>query len=227
MEGWLPAWRTVAALACAGALAACAGADRPPAASAGDCVTVGVSQTAMHTDFYLPARAFEPGSPIRRLYPDARWFSIGWGDAQAYQHGTTVPTAIAAGLWPTPSVLHVTALDRDPRQAMNSEYADLGLSEEGMAALVARLDASFETDADGNPQPTMEGKIAGRSVFAASEERYHAFNTCNVWSARRLREAGASIAIPDLMLLPGWLRGQVRGAGSCEDLRAEVSPAAP
>jgi hypothetical protein len=73
----------------------------------------------------------------------------------------------------------------------------------------------------------MEGKIAGRSVFAASEERYHAFNTCNVWSARRLREAGASIAIPDLMLLPGWLRGQVRGAGSCEDLRAEVSPAAP
>jgi hypothetical protein len=35
--------------------------------------------------------------------------------------------------------------------------------------------------------------LYGGGRFYRSRERYHAFNTCNVWVARALREAGCPI----------------------------------
>lgn len=219
MKGFVPdlprLFAALAAVLAAGMLlTACAGADRAPAASAGDCALAAISTTGWHANLYLPADAFEPGAAPRRLYPDARWFVIGWGDARAYQEGVDPVTAITAIAWPGPSVMQVIALDRDPRAAFMGAYQDIALSDAGLRHLAARLDAAFQTDADGAPIITSEGQISGASVFAASHHSYHGLNTCNVWTARKLRAAGAPILAPAVQLTPQSLGATLRGRGA-------------
>ncbi|MGW8227829.1 MAG: DUF2459 domain-containing protein, partial [Gammaproteobacteria bacterium] len=47
-------------------------------------------------------------------------------------------------------------------------------------------------DAAGHSQP-LGPSLYGGGRFYLSRETYHAFNTCNVWTARALRAAGCPI----------------------------------
>jgi uncharacterized protein (TIGR02117 family) len=182
------------------ALTACTRPAPVAAASANDCHLIAVSSNGWHAGIYLPAEAFAPGGPLRTAFPQARWFAIGWGDRSAYVRGTNPANGLAAIAWPTPSVLHVAALQRDPRTAYLSEYRDAALSAQGLERLVMALEAELVPDRDGAPQRVADGLDARGSAFFAARSSYHAFQTCNVWTAARLREAG---------LYTGWTGGHL------------------
>lgn len=187
------------------ALAACTRPEPVVAAGAHDCQLIAVSSNGWHANIYLPADAFPAGGAMRSTFPEARWLSIGWGDAEAYVTGVNLANSFTAIVWPTPTVLHVAALQRDPREAYLSEYRDVVLSGDGLARLVAALEAELALDAAGAPQIVADGLDPRGSAFLAARSRYHAFNTCNVWTAARLREAGLDVGWTGGHLLPASL----------------------
>jgi len=100
---------------------------------------------------------------------------------------------LKAGLLPTASVLHVVGFrgpvtDYFPR----SEVIRIDLSEAGFQRLCRYLENSYARDETGLSQP-LGPSLYGDGQFYLSRETYHAFNTCNAWTARALREAGCPI----------------------------------
>lgn len=190
-------------------LAACTSAPRPPGPSAGDCRVIGVSSNGWHAGVYLPAELFDEAGPLRRAFPAAHHFAIGWGDAAAYPGPLGPINGTAAILWPTPSVLHIAALPRDPRTAYRQTYRNVALSEAGLAALIARLEAEFALSETGDLVFTEPGLDPRGSAFFKARSRYHAFNTCNVWLAARLGEAGVPAGWSGGHLLPSSLMRQL------------------
>ncbi|MCH8521208.1 DUF2459 domain-containing protein [Glycocaulis sp.] len=186
-------------------LAACTRPEPVAAASEGDCHLIAVSSTGWHANLYLPAGAFPEDGAMRTAFPGARWFSVGWGDEAAYVTGVNPLNSIAAIAWPTPSVVHVAALSRDPREAYVSEYRDVALSGEGLTTLIRALEAELVLDEAGAPVFVAEGLDPRGSAFFTGHSRYHAFQTCNVWTAVRLREAGLDVGWTGGHLLPSSL----------------------
>lgn len=85
--------------------------------------------------------------------------------------------------------------------------ATLEISREGARRLVAAISASHERDEQG--QPIAFGpSLYGEGRFYASVERFHLFATCNVWVARRLRDAGVAVR-PALAITTGMLFSQL------------------
>jgi len=181
------------------ALAGCAGADRPPAPSAEACVLAAVSSNGWHAGFYLPADAFPEHGPLRDAFPEAAWFAIGWGDARAYPR-LGVYEAVSSVAWPTPSVLHVAAMNRDPRGAYRQDYRNIALSDDQAGRLAVEIEAELALNAQGRVETAGPGLDPRGSVFLKGRSRYHALNTCNVWLARRLEASGVET---------GWTGGHV------------------
>lgn len=178
------ALRTVAAGLAATAmltLAACAG--RPVAPPEGECTLIAVTSTGWHAGLYLPAGAFAPDSPVRRAFPRARHVWVGWGEARAYPGPLTLAKAVRAIAWPTPSVVHVSAHERDPRTVFGQAHVDVAVS----ARTLDRLAAQIEAEIAGGP---VAPGLTGESAFFPARSSYHALKTCNVWLAQALEEAG-------------------------------------
>ena len=97
-----------------------------------------------------------PASPVRRLFPDARAYAIGWGDGEAFPGTLTPGKAVRALAWPTSSVLHVHARSRAPGQGAGrgvgrGEGVTVALARAGLAHLAARIEADVgevEVDED-------------------------------------------------------------------------------
>lgn len=100
---------------------------------------------------------------------------------------------IKAGLLPTASVLHVVGFSGSVTQYFpHSEVVRIELSETGFQQLCSYLENTYALDEAGRSQP-LGPSLYGSGRFYLSRENYHAFNTCNVWTARGLREAGLHI----------------------------------
>lgn len=215
------------------ALAACTRPEPVAAASENDCHLIAVSSTGWHANLYLPADAFPQDGAMRTAFPDARWFSVGWGDEAAYVTGVTPLNSFAAIAWPTRSVVHVAGLSRDPREAYMSEYRDVALSGEGLTTLIGALEAELVLDEAGAPVFVAEGLDPRGSAFFTGHSRYHAFETCNVWTAARLREAGLDTGWTGGHLLPASLLNRLgrtapsRCPPSGEETRQRASRAGP
>jgi hypothetical protein len=180
-------------------LAGCAGSGPPPGPRAEACVLAAVSSNDWHAGFYLPADVFPEAGPLRAAFPDAAWFAIGWGDARAYPR-LGFGEAVSSIAWPTPSVLHVAAMTRDPRGAYRQDYRDTALSTDQAAVLAAAIEAELALSAQGGVDVAGPGLDPRGSVFLKARSHYHALNTCSVWIARRLEEAGVET---------GWTGGHV------------------
>lgn len=128
-------------------------------------------------------------------FPRMTYLEVGWGDRRYYMHPDSgAGTASRAAVFGGPGVLHVVGLPNAPRvEFPRSEVVALPVSREGFDRLCAYFAASFERDAAGGPVLLGDG-LYGVSRFYASSERFHLLNTCNVWTARALREAGLPIA---------------------------------
>jgi len=184
------------------------------APSVSDCVELHLYSNGFHSDIGAPAALFPEDHPLRRLYPDAREFLIGWGDLRFYKADIfSWGLAIDAVIPPSPSVLHI---------AYNAPYAAaylgpnddtaVAVSRAGAERFVAYVDRALVRDESGAAMVTSPGKVIGRSSFLRSRGSFHLFNVCNQWMARALRAAGVDVNARAAWMAGGLLR-QVRRVG--------------
>jgi len=200
------------------AVALRAGATTPTAAAAdaeADAVTIHVVAHGWHSALIVPAAIVAPQQwPARAEFPDAEYFEVGWGDREYYQAAyAELLTAIPGLLWPDPGVLQVVAFRGPPnRKFPGAPIATLRISREGAQRMVAAIAASHERDARG--QAIAFGpSLYGEGRFYASVERFSLFVNCNVWVARRLRDAGVRV-YPGLAPTVGMLFTQLAWVSS-------------
>ena len=132
--------------------------------------------------------------PQHNDFPHAQYLEIGWGDRDYYMTPSSdLGITLKAGLIPTESVLHIVGFSGPvTRYFPHSEVIRIELSEAGFQRLCSYLENSYALDEAGRSQP-LGPALYGTGQFFLSRESYHAFNTCNVWTARALREAGCPI----------------------------------
>jgi uncharacterized protein (TIGR02117 family) len=155
---------------------------------------------------YLVSHGWHAGIVVRRadiptaIWPEqsefsgAEYLEVGWGDKEYYM--TPEPhlgLMLKAGLLPTASVLHIVGFSGAvTRYFPHSEVIRLELSEAGFEQLCSYLANSYSRDVAGHSQ-ALGPSLYGDGRFYLSRESYHAFNTCNVWTARGLRAAGCPV----------------------------------
>lgn len=183
-------------------------------ASAGDCVELHLYSNGFHSDIGAPASIFPEDHALRRLYPEARSFLIGWGEERFYQSpGTDLMLGLDAIIPPSPTVFHI-AYNAAPSSVYLAPTDDtaIAVSAEGAARFVAMVDKYLVLDAAGAAVPVAPGKVVGRSTFLRSRGSFHLFNVCNHWMAKALRAAGVNVNTR-----ASWLAGplveQVRAQG--------------
>lgn len=162
---------------------------------------------AAQKTIYLVSHGWHAGIVLQRVdianiiwpdvdaFPDTRYLEIGWGDLDFYQ--TPDPhfgIYLKAVLLPSASVLHVVGFNNAVSVNFpHSEIIRIELSAAGFEHLTRTLAASFVRDVDANSTSIGPG-LYGNSRFYPSNESYHIFNTCNVWTARALRDAGMPVS---------------------------------
>jgi uncharacterized protein (TIGR02117 family) len=210
------------------ALSGCMRIGPPPdetAPRAADRVIQVVSH-GWHTGLVV-ARADIPDGlwPERADFPAAEYLEVGWGDRDFYMTpDNSLWLALKAALWSNASVLHVAGF-HGPVDAYfpAAEIVELRLTAEALERLVRYIDESFARAGKRRAQPLGPG-LYGDSRFYPSRERFHLFNTCNVWTARGLAAAGLPVH-PQLALTASALLGQVRQLGRC--VRCDARPDPP
>jgi uncharacterized protein (TIGR02117 family) len=195
-------------------LAACASAPGAPP-TPGDCMTIRLWSNGWHANLALPAEAFEEGHPLRSLFPDSRYFLIGWGERDFYM-------ATKAGFWkglkaiipPSPSVVQVIAADAPVEETLwpGRDLVEFAISRSGVKRMAEGIANSLAYDAEGEPIILGEGRVAGASYFLAAKGNFYLFNMCNHWTARRLREAGVRVRGIVSFTAPGLMRAVRRKA---------------
>lgn len=124
-------------------------------------------------------------------FSTGRMLEIGWGDERYYRSPKpTVAQALRAVLWPTSAVLHVEAVPEDPRKTFPwSETLELSVPRDGYSRLLQFVAAAFDRSAGGRAQRLGLG-LHGHSYFYSAKGRFHAFATCNTWTAGGIAQSG-------------------------------------
>lgn len=155
-----------------------------------------VSHGGWHTGIVIAAQ--DLGAELaflKRYFDDAGWYEIGWGDKQFYQaEKVTAGIALRAGLVPTDTVLHVTALPERPDSYFSgNRVIELHLDAAGHERMTAAIAKFFVLDDNGSPLPSGKG-LYGQSLFFDATGRFHLFNTCNTWTASMVQQAGLPVS---------------------------------
>ena len=206
----LLAWLTASLAAIAG----CAGTQVD--GSAAGSATAGTHRifvlgTGYHSGLVVNARDVpEAAWPARRDFPEADYLEIGWGEREYYRRvDPGMSLALRALFTPNTSTLRAMPVMGSPAYVFrNDALIELELSSEGFDRLVAFVRAMVELDADGRaiaiPSDHQDG-----SRYYASPNTFHAFENCNVWTARALEAAGLPVR-PETAFTVDLLLRQVR-----------------
>lgn len=191
-------------------------------------MTVYVVSHGWHSGIVVPAALAQAHDwPARREFPHAQYFEVGWGDRAYYQ--AVDPgwgMGLRALLWPSPGALHIVALQVPPRVDLpGAPVLALRVSHDGAQRLAASIAASHERGADG-AAVAFGPALYGQGRFYASVERFHLFATCNVWVARRLRDAGLELS-PAFALTTAMLFGQLARQVPAPSAAAVTFPVLP
>ena len=132
--------------------------------------------------------------PQHNEFPGAEYLEVGWGDKDYYMTPDAgLGITLKAGLLPTSSVLHVVGFNASVTQYFpHSEIIRVDLSVAGLERLCRYIENSYARDESTSSQ-SLGPSLYGEGLFYLSRESYHAFNTCNAWTARALREAGCPL----------------------------------
>jgi uncharacterized protein (TIGR02117 family) len=176
-----------------------------------------------HAGIVVKRADIPPGTwPQHNEFPEAEYLEVGWGDKDYYM--TPEPhlgITLKAGLLPTASVLHIVGFSGSvTRYFPHSEVIRIELSEAGFQRVCSYLENSYARDESGLSQP-LGPSLYGDGRFYLSRETYHAFNTCNVWTARALRGAGCPIT-PAANLTVETLMASVAEFGTVIQTRPSV-----
>jgi len=176
---------------------ACAAGTEPPRPSAGDCVEIGVESNGFHTSLIVPGEALGPDHPLRRLFPEANWLVVGWGDEDFFREpgGGTFEQGCRAVLPGGSTVVHAIGLDIAPEEYFVSvDTSRTVVTRAGAAQLARFLAQEIVQGPDGDAVVVGPGQHAGRSYFLRGrKETFSLFNNCNHWTARGLRAAGVRV----------------------------------
>jgi len=190
-------------------LGGCTAAPRKAIASS-DAAKFYVMGNGWHTSIAIPWSELPVGS-IRAAadFPRADFLVFGWGDGDFYVNRKKSPWVIfKAVALPTWSAMHVINV-RGPLTAAfpRSEILEATISRRKLEQMCRALDHEFVTK---------EGKLVrlgsgfvGDSQFYLARSSYYVPNTCNVWTARILREGGLPLT-PPLALVSDDLMWQTR-----------------
>lgn len=175
-------------------------------------VTIFVSANSWHTGMHLPVTELRKQSafPLPAWAQRYDWVEIGWGAREFYMHGRPDPVLAARTLFvPNPSVLHLVGVPGTPVAYFpHAQVRPVRLTPAQFAALCVKLSAHFERDARGTPVVLGRG-LYGDARFYAARGSYYFPKTCNVWTARQLRDAGLPFC-PAFSTASGAVMMQVR-----------------
>ncbi len=217
--------RFLLALLCLVLLPACnsgAGGQAAPFEKTGESRTIHVVSNGWHTGIVV-ARALVPEGRIPEAedFPEAQFLEFGWGDREYYPNPRpSLGAALAAGLVPTDSVVHLAGLGRPPQAGNGIEVIRLDVDAGGLARMIAAIDDAFDRGAARRADILTEG-LHTQGKFYPAHGRFHLFNTCNTWVARKLRAAGVALSSGGVVTA-GDLMGRLRDA-----LAGDAEPAYP
>jgi uncharacterized protein (TIGR02117 family) len=207
-----PVLATVLGLFLALAGAGCArsrhSVEMPPATTAG---VVHVVFRGWHTDIGLPIDEVggQAGTGLQRDFPGARYLVFGFGERAFYLNARPAFGDMLLALLPGPGAVLVTALNTTPDEAFGSDnVVELRLTQAGMDGTTRFVSASLDSDGTGQPRRIADGPYPG-SLFYATSLKYHAFYTCNAWTAEALARGGLPI-IPTGTLFAGQIMEEAR-----------------
>jgi len=159
-----------------------------------------VVSNGVHTDIVVPLaaagvdwRAHFPPIDARAAPADAAFVAIGWGDRAFYLNtptwaDLTLRRAASALLGRNAALLHVTWLTR--AQLPPGATWRLPLDEAQYRRLADGLRAMLP---GGRALRIAGAHYADNDAFYEASGRYHLFETCNTWTGRLLRRAGAPV----------------------------------
>ena len=161
--------------------------------------------------------------PQHNDFPDAEYLEVGWGDKDYYMTPSPhMGITLKAGLLPTASVLHIVGFNGSvTRYFAHSEVRRVELSEAGFQRLCSYLENSYALDEAGRSQP-LGPSLYGAGQFYLSRESYHSFNTCNVWTARGLREAGCPITPAENLTVDDLMTRVAKFGAVIQDIPADL-----
>lgn len=167
---------------------------------------VGLLAGPIHNDFVLAldddlrrrfAFAAEGDVPIDD--PDAAFLIVGWGAREFYTTtgtmGDIAPGVVWRAMVGDRSVMRVDVWGAFDPESLPT-YRALRVTEAQYQALLEGVEAGFATDpASGRPVLVKAPGFYPTDAFFAGRERFHLFNTCNVWVGRQLRAAGVRFGL--------------------------------
>ncbi len=152
---------------------------------------VGIVREGWHTGIIIPAHQLSgPLASLRPMVPQAPFIGIGWGNRQYYrERHPSLLTGLRA-LFPSRSVVHVTAWSRQHLVALSrtKHLYWISISAHHWHRFQSFLARSFTR----GPQSTFVsmGPKTAHGNFFASPQTYDAWHTCNTWTAKALRTIG-------------------------------------
>lgn len=183
----------------------------PPHEESKDNVTVYVSKRSWHTGIVMDRSDIDTLLPVlTRNIPKAKYINLSWGDRKYFmaEEGTVV-LALRAALLPTKSVIHVIGYTHLPEwYVKQKQVVEVELSREGFISMVDYIHDSFARDSTDSLVPLRERPV-GMSYFYLSDITYWGTRTCNVWTAKALRQSGFPIN-PFIALTSANVMKQVR-----------------
>jgi uncharacterized protein (TIGR02117 family) len=179
--------------------------------------TVYVVAHGWHAGVALPVRHADTLLAGPLAGASAQYVEVGWGDRRYYPADSPgIGTLVQAGLWPTPSTVHVVSVPRRvPEYFRANDIVAIPTPDSLMQRVTEYFLAAMEYDRDGGFVEVADG-LYGASYFFGGVERYHAFNNCNHWVARALRLIGCEVSVFQSLTL-GSLMRQARACGVVYD----------
>ena len=184
-------------------------------ANTGATIPVYLVSHGWHTSLSFPTSEIAPNDwPAGAEFKASPWFDVGWGSAEFFQADEiTAGIALRAFFVPSPSVLHVARLGKDPEATfIGQKFVRFDLDRAAFQALVHHVSDTVALDRDGKPQTTGKGDYGPESRFIAANGAYYFPETCNVWSARGLLRAGVPV-VPSLAVTAENLMAQAARFG--------------
>jgi uncharacterized protein (TIGR02117 family) len=172
---------------------------------AADGVELFLVSNGVHVDFLVPVKSTVedwsqklPRKDFRGVDESFSGLLLGWGNRGFYLETPTwsdlkVSTALHAIFLPSASVVHAQYVDWHP---VGDAYSrKVRISESAYRDLCAYLEASFQKDANGKFLLIPNKGYGDADNFYEGVGSYHAFNTCNLWTNRGLKQIGVRTAL--------------------------------
>ncbi|MGH8297683.1 MAG: DUF2459 domain-containing protein [Steroidobacteraceae bacterium] len=166
---------------------------RPPR-EAQPPLAIGVLIAGWHSGLVLSARDLRPRSPLLETNPQAKYFSVGWGNRRFYMAPHPSWGDAVAALFRSPSALFLQGAsapadlsEAEPEAQIHWVCAD--------RAALWRVESYIEeylSRPRGRPVDLGSGPLPG-SHFYASTGHYSLAHTCNTWTVAALQFAGLPV----------------------------------